>query len=67
MKRAVEKHPSAALRLSFDIATYRNVRLIPQDFAGLASGCFDQPGKNYFFNNLLANSGQFYLILNGTY
>jgi hypothetical protein len=42
--QAVEKHPSAALR-SFPIAigiiaTYCKVRLIPLDFARLASGCF---------------------------
>jgi hypothetical protein len=43
-QQAVEKQPSAALR-SFPtaigiIATHGNVRLIPQDFARLASGCF---------------------------
>ena len=38
--QAVEKHPSAALRSSLVIAAYRKVRLIPQDFARLAYGCF---------------------------
>jgi len=38
--QAVEKHPSASLRSSFVIATYGNVRLIPRDFARLASVCF---------------------------
>jgi hypothetical protein len=38
--QAVEKHPSALLRLSFVIATYGKVRLIPNDFARLASECF---------------------------
>ncbi len=37
---AVEKHPAASLRSSFAIATYGTVRLIPLDFARLASGCF---------------------------
>jgi hypothetical protein len=38
--QAVEKHPSAALRSSFVIAAYHEVRLIPRDFARLASECF---------------------------
>jgi len=38
--QAVEKHPSASLRSSFVIATYCKVRLIPLDFARLASGRF---------------------------
>ena len=38
--QAVEKHPSASLCSSFVIATYGKVRLIPHDFARLASGCF---------------------------
>jgi hypothetical protein len=66
--QAVEKHPSAALRSAFVIAwlsapwpssgkaakpAYSPVRLIPRVFACLASGCFEQPEENYFFNNLL--------------
>jgi hypothetical protein len=39
-QQAVEKHPSAASRSFFVIAAYWNVRIIPQDFACLASGCF---------------------------
>jgi hypothetical protein len=34
---AVEKRPSAALRSSFVFAAYAKVRLIPHDFARLAS------------------------------
>jgi hypothetical protein len=37
VSQAVEKSPSAALRSSFVIAAYLKVRLIPQDFARLAS------------------------------
>jgi len=40
LEQAVEKHPSALLRSSFVIAAYGKVRLIPQDFARLASGFF---------------------------
>jgi hypothetical protein len=40
VSQAVEKSPSAALRSSFVIAAYLKVRLIPQDFACLASGGF---------------------------
>ena len=36
------------------IAAYHAVRLIPRDFARLASEFyFDQPVKNHFFNNLI--------------
>ncbi|MCX5904327.1 MAG: hypothetical protein NTV89_12850, partial [Proteobacteria bacterium] len=38
--QTVEKYPSAALRSSFVIAAYGTVRLIPPDFARLASGYF---------------------------
>ena len=40
VSQAVEKSPAVALRSSFVIAAYLNVRLIPQDFACLASGGF---------------------------
>jgi len=40
VSQAVEKSPAAALRSSFVIAAYPNVRFIPQDFACLASGGF---------------------------
>ena len=52
--KAVEKRPSAALRLSFVIAAYGKVRLIPHDFARLASNIFEQPVK-LFFKNLSEN------------
>jgi hypothetical protein len=39
-RQAVEKHPSAALRLSFVTAAYTKVRLIPHDSVRLASGYF---------------------------
>jgi hypothetical protein len=39
-EQAVEKRPSAALPLSFVVATYTQVRLTPQDFGRLASGHF---------------------------
>jgi len=38
--QAVEKRPSAALHSSYFIAAYTTVRLIPHDFARLASGHF---------------------------
>jgi hypothetical protein len=38
--QAVEKRPSAALRSSFVTAAYAKVRLIPHNFARLASGHF---------------------------
>jgi hypothetical protein len=36
----VEKYPSASLHSSLVIAAYKQVRLIPNDFVRLASGCF---------------------------
>jgi hypothetical protein len=39
-------HPSSLRRTI-------TVRLIPLDFARLAFGCFEQPVKNHFFNNLM--------------
>jgi len=39
-QQAVEKRPSAALRSSFVTAAYGTVRLIPHDFACLASERF---------------------------
>jgi hypothetical protein len=51
------------LRSSLVIATYWKVRLIPHDFARLASECFDQPVKKYFFNNLLEEIKQQYILL----
>jgi hypothetical protein len=51
--QAAEKHPSAALRSSLVIATYREVRLIPPDFARLASEYFlPACEKNIFIYNL---------------
>jgi hypothetical protein len=38
--QAVEKHPSAALHSSSVTAAYAKVRLIPDDFARLASERF---------------------------
>jgi hypothetical protein len=39
-QQAAEKRPSAAFPSSFVVAAYRQVRLTPQDFEGLASGHF---------------------------
>jgi len=39
-QQAAEKRPSAAFPTSFVVAAYIEVRLIPQDFGGLASGHF---------------------------
>jgi hypothetical protein len=52
-EKVAEKWPSATFPSSFVVAAYSQVRLTPQDFGGLASRPFEQPGKENFFGSLL--------------
>ena len=48
-----QKKPSVFYLTGLVVAAYNQVRLTPHDFGGLASGPFEQPGKEDFFNSLL--------------